>query len=185
MHTQQQLPANYDYSKCFGIKAFSCQLDPECYLCEYTRACHWAANAPKPDTRSALVSYENFSYSAEVATAAAIEDDPDDTPEYSRRDFAELLSFLLRMDEYTLKLASDALTGNVTSVSELARLQGVSRQAMHQKMARAVKQYPEIKELLLGNLFRCRRIMREPTSEAQRIATRGTGKQAATKTRAG
>lgn len=174
-----KLPDNYDYSKCFGIRAFSGKLDPECYLCEYIKSCDFAANAPPPDRLSGKISYELAQYKRDVSTAPDYpkEADTADAPEYTRQDLVELLAFLLRMDEYTLKLAADALTGHTTTVSELARMQGVSRQAVHQKLERAVKRYPEIRELLLGNLYRCRRIVRESKSEGQCGALRGTSKQ--------
>ncbi|MDD3886200.1 MAG: hypothetical protein PHI35_04965 [Victivallaceae bacterium] len=81
------------------------------------------------------------------------------------------------MDEYTLKLSADALTGNTTTIADLAQIQGVSRQAVHRKMKDAVKRYPAIKELLLGNMYRCQRVMRESTSEGQGHPLRGKSKQ--------
>lgn len=175
----QTLPPDYDYSQCFGIRVFSCQLDPECYLCEYIHACDWAAHAPPPDRITGNISYERAQYKQDVSTAPAYPDEAGtgEEPEYTRRDLVDLLAFLLRMDEYVLKLAADALTRNTTTAAELARIQGVSRQAVHQKLERAVKRYPEIRELLLGNLYRCRRIVRESKSEGQRVPTRGTSKQ--------
>lgn len=176
---QNTLPPDYDYSQCFGIRAFSCKLEPECYLCDYIHACDWAANAPNPDSGSGNNSYERSQWNEKLATSTNLQEEEvvHEEPEYTRRDLVELLSFLLRMDEYTLKLAADALTGNTTTVVELAHIQGVSRQAVHQKLERAVKKYPEIRELLLGNLYRCRRIVREKTSEAQRHSARGTSIQ--------
>ena len=180
MQTAQppKLPPDYDYSQCFGIRAFSCKLDPECYLCEYVHACDWAANAPNPDGRSGEISYDRSQWDEKLATMPDLSGEvAPDKPGYTRRDLADLLAFLLRMDEYALKLAADALTGNTKTVAELARIQGVSRQAVHQKLERAVKRYPEIRGLLLGNLYRCRRIVRESKSEGQRVPNRGTSKQ--------
>lgn len=184
MPTPQSLPSDYDYSQCFGIKAFCEKLDPECYLCDYIHACYYAAFSPNPESsRSGLVSYDKCSHLSEAAVQPDQYNEPDqyetdDEPQYTRKDLAELLAFLLRVDEYTLQLAINALTGRTSTAAELAQAQGVSRQAIHQKLMRAVKCYPEIKELLLGNIYRCKRIVRgDITERTYHPPKRGTGAQ--------
>lgn len=176
----QQLPSDYDYSQCFGIKAYCEQLDPECYLCEYIHACYYAAHASNPDSRAGIVSYERCSYLKDIASPAESFTEQevvpeDERPEFTRRDLADVLAFLLRQDDYTLGLVAAALQGKALTAAELARHMGVSRQAIHRKLKATCDRCPEIRELLIGNLYRCRRVMRGQKEWTRPNA--GTGEQ--------
>ncbi len=173
------LPLDYDYSQCFGIKAFCEQLDPECYLCEFIHACRYAADASDPNRRLGVTSYDRYSYSEEVACHEEPFTEPElpeeEEPIFTRADLMELLMFLLRQDDYTLQLAAAALQGKALTAAELARYMGVSRQAIHRKLKDTCDRCPEIRELLAGSLYRCRRVMRGQKEWTRPKA--GTGKQ--------
>jgi hypothetical protein len=164
--TPQQLPPNYDYSQCFGIKAFCEKLDPECYLCDYIHACTYATRERNPDGRQHQVSFERYAFSREIAdeTKSELEPEPEDSAKdelrYTDRDMLRLLEYILNVDEYSLTLVINAISGKTRTASDLARIQNVSRQAIHRKLIDTCGRYPELKELLLGNLYRCKRIMR-------------------------
>ncbi|MDD5727553.1 MAG: hypothetical protein PHV59_03220 [Victivallales bacterium] len=177
MEKQQALPSNYDYSQCFGIKEFCEKLDPECYLCEFMDACHYAAHATDPDRCLGMVSYERYNYSGEVAETLEATTEPDkEVLEFTRRDLMDVLAFLLRMDEYALNLAAAVLQGQAMTTADLGRFMGVSRQAVHRKLKDACDQCPELRELFVGNLYRCKRITRHEKTWTQPQLKKGIGK---------
>lgn len=61
----------------------------------------------------------------------------------SREELLDFLRFLSKLDEYTLGIVLEVVDNPDRSVAALARLRGVSRQALHRKMLDACRKTPE------------------------------------------
>lgn len=64
----------------------------------------------------------------------------------------KVLRFLEKLDDYSLWIVLTLLkphfNKSIASVADLARLHGVSRQAMHRKVVASWKKYPELRTTL-------------------------------------
>lgn len=97
-------------------------------------------------------------------------------------ELAELLRYLLHLDDYTLGvlaelIAPSATTARAATVAELARIHGISRQGMHRKMLAIAKESPELAGLLQLTVLKLRKSRREFTTPRRR--TRGNRSAAA------
>ena len=151
-----------DCPECFGKPSAAGKLD-RCKNCEFQESCKFCAedDGSSCDRRLGHISYERFSYSREVSSAAPApsQDAPagtDDTDSVRR-----VMGFLLDLDNYTAELVSDVLHGDVSTASELAKKRGITRQAVHRKIIDCCTQYPELRKLFITRLYRCRRILRD------------------------
>lgn len=93
-----------------------------------------------------------------------------------RDDLLAILAFLSRVDDYTLDVLSSVLGGDARTSSGIAREMGVSRQAVHRKLAWAVEHYPELRPLLNVYLRRCQRIV---SARQERREARAGGRKPA------
>lgn len=151
-----------DCPECFGKPSAAGKQD-RCPDCEFQESCKFCAedDGSSCDRRLGHISYERYSYSREVSSAAPApnQDAPagaDDTDSVRR-----VMEFLLDLDNYTAELVSDVLHGNVSTASELAKKRGITRQAVHRKIIDCCTQYPELRKLFITRLYRCRRILRD------------------------
>lgn len=159
-----------DYPICFG-KPAKCRKTPQCAECVYVASCAWYCDNPPPKrfARSSTghhVSMERYQYAEEVAAvpddAASVydadtADDYNTRPIYTNADMQYMLEFLLReVDDYTLAVVECVLREGHTTASQVAKAFGVSREAMHRKLVDSCQQYPALREVLRGALYRCK-----------------------------
>ena len=156
-----------DCPECFGKSSAAGKLD-RCPSCEYQESCKFCAedDGSSCDRRLGHISYERYSYSREVSsTATAPDQDLDQSISCGHEDdtagVRRVMEFLLDLDNYTAELVSDVLHGDVSTTSEIARKRGISRQAVHRKIIDCCTQYPELRQLFIARLYRCRRILRD------------------------
>lgn len=137
--------------ECFG----SCRHDEECRNCELLSSCAYITGADDPDKHSGMTSIEEIEkWSIETAVYDSLhEDEEEEPPEETPFDLGSLMEFcrfLFSLDDYTLAILAECLNprGDArmadNTVSSLARIHGVSRQAMHRKMLASVRRHPEL-----------------------------------------
>ena len=153
-----------DCPECFGNPSKSGRLD-RCPSCEFRESCEFCAkdDGSSCDHRLGHVSYDRISYSREVASPAG--DPPDDSPKPALPNGSEetlrVMEFLLDIDNYTAELLHEVLHGNCDTASDLARKFGVSRQAIHRKIVDCCTLHPELRQLFITRLYRCRRLLKD------------------------
>lgn len=165
-----------DCPECFG-KADRHGATPECSECEYLESCRVCCDIPdrKINRRSGHTSYERYSYSEEVAARETIPDDspkPTARPRYTDDDLQQLLAFMLRIDDYTLDILAQVLSGDMNTASDVARSFGVSRQAIHRKLVDSCTMHPELRKIFQAHLYRCKRILKDREARKYRKETK-------------
>ncbi len=144
------------YQECFG----RCRRDADCRECDLLASCVCISDTEaRIEQHSGMTSVEELDGWALQLSAPAVlpgedEDDPSE-PEVSSGDLSrlsEFCRFIFSLDDYTLGILAaiivpdDPEARNCT-VSDLARLHGCSRQAMHRKMLASVRRHPELAQL--------------------------------------
>ena len=153
-----------DCPECFG-KPQKIGKQDSCRSCEFRESCEFCSkdDGSGCDRRLGHVSYERYSYSKE--TASSVGELPDDSPKsVSNIEDAgtlRVMEFLLDLDNYTAELLHEVLHGGCATASDLARKFGVSRQAIHRKIIDCCTLHPQLRQLFISRLYRCRRIMRD------------------------
>lgn len=142
--------------------------DATCLACGWLASCRVYANLPPADPKplSRHVSYEALTGGDglpgcdEIRRGDNGDDDGDDGRKvFSVDDMAVLVRLLLTLDDYELRIMQQVIHGRYTSLSELARVFGISKQAMHRKLTDACAAHPQLASLLGVHLRRCRRIL--------------------------
>ena len=129
---------------------------PACRNCRYRASCKYYSENAVPDSpQSNCVSYELISeWCSEAADPAPYPGEElygtDDLIGIDK--LAEFFRYLLNLDKYTLEILklffSDANTsGNICSISDIARSRGCTRQAAHHKVLDIIKRHPELSRL--------------------------------------
>jgi len=185
MPTLEELPPDFDYTECFGVLKFCDKRVPECSQCRYVPACRYAAHSKSlqkdPNSRSGHVSYEQYAYSGDVADrfspAGFDERNGTEEPIYTTNDLTQLLSFFLSVDDYSLAAMAQILRERTVTAADLGRFFGVSRQAAHQKLIRSCEKHPELNALIMGTLYRCKRVLSGRNASWSNNPARGTSKQ--------
>lgn len=151
---------------------------PECYgkygecmfeQCEYADSCRLYSEPDAAAKPMGGISWDDAQWDERLA------DDAGGPSKIGGKDgygeLADVLNFLLRIDDYTLEVLSTVMQENPSSAWELARTLGVSRQAIHRKLCDAVARNPELRSLLGTYLSKCRRVM--AAREAKHVRQRG------------
>lgn len=157
-----------DCPECYGKKDLSNKI-AECPSCEFLKSCiyYCKEDDKKMNRGSGHVSFENYSYSHEIADQPAeIEDEPDENEapasdrkgKYTDQDMLRLMEFMFRIDDYSLAIIEKVLNRNLITASDAARVFKVSRQAIHRKLLDSCRKNPELRNLLHANLYRCKRL---------------------------
>ncbi len=139
--------------------------DATCQGCEWLASCRVYASLPPADPKplSRHVSYEAMAGADGMAAGdgrkGGICDGDDGRKVFSVDDLAVLVNLLLSLDDYELEILMRVVHGRYASLSELARVFGISKQAMHRKLADACYRHPELASMLGVHLRRCRRIL--------------------------
>ena len=155
-----------DCPECFG-KPQKVGKQDSCMSCEFRGSCEFCANDDGSgcDRRLGHVSYDRYSYSEEAASPAGNQKDDSNPvgPPDNIEDAGTLrvMEFLLDLDNYTAELLHEVLHGGCSTASDLARKFGVSRQAIHRKIIDCCTLHPQLRQLFISRLYRCRRIMRD------------------------
>lgn len=151
---------------CFGVEQKI--VKPVCISCEFREACKVCRDMPDKKINRLLgfVSYDRFSYSREVADETGKPGDVHEEGEllkqqryYTQEDLMYILSFLLKVDDYSLQILSEIVVKGRTLASDVARDFGVSRQAIHRKIRDSCIKYPELREMFKAYLYRCKSII--------------------------
>lgn len=155
---------------------------PECFAtpgggsgcggCEFAESCRYcAATGRSVNSRLGHVSYDRYEYSREANGANEANPPPDPASEV-RIDYVRMvMNFLMSCDRYTLKLLQACLEEDVSTLADLGRQVGVSRQAVHRKLVDSCTEHPELREFFIAKLPRCSRLLRD----SARIGNRGAG----------
>lgn len=148
-----------DCPDCFGKPSKSGKL-ARCSSCEFRSSCDFCAkdDGSSCDRRLGHVSYDRYSYSKEVAadgkqSSGSASDGDSET--------LQVMEFLLDLDNYTAELLHEVLHGGCATASDLARKFGVSRQAIHRKIVDCCTLHPELRQLFISRLYRCRRVLKD------------------------
>ena len=143
------------YQECFG----HCRGDADCRECDLMASCACISDTEdRIEQHSGMTSVEELDgWALQLSAPAELPgDDPDDgepeptTGELTR--LSEFCRFIFSLDDYTLGILAaiivpgDPAARNCT-VSDLARLHGCTRQAMHRKMLASVRRHPELAQL--------------------------------------
>ena len=147
--------------ECFGKAAKSGKLET-CPPCEFRESCAFCAadDGSSCDRRLGHVSYDRYAYSREAA-APAVEPaaEPAPAPASGDAETLRVMEFLMDLDNYTAELLHEVLYGGCSTTSDLAKKFGVSRQAIHRKIIDCCTLHPELRQLFITRLYRCRRIL--------------------------
>jgi len=137
--------------ECYGL--YYKKLD-KCLKCKYSEHCRAARN---PGLMVDVgTSFEKVEYSEEIAEIAtegvasipeAI-DQPKEKKIYTKADLLEVISFLVCLDPTTLGILNAKFSNPDVQFSEIAREQGVSRQAIHKLVLSRCEEIPELAPLL-------------------------------------
>ena len=153
----------HDVSECFGHPRSKNTL---CIDCQYRQSCNFfAASAKSVDRRSKLTSFEEIqSWLPESADFDHIPGNSEETELESG--LVSMLSrffrYLISLDDYTVGIICAVINSGNTSasgctVSELGKLHGCSRQAMHRKILDIIARRPELSSLLQGTMYKLSR----------------------------
>ena len=140
------------HEDCFG----HCRNDSDCRECDFLDSCRCIGDTePHIEQHSGMVSAEEFDWSTQLSSAPAEVPDGDAEAEPDERDLtrlSEFCRFIFSLDDYTLGILAAIIAPGESgarnfTVSDLARLHGCSRQAMHRKMLASVRRHPELAQL--------------------------------------
>lgn len=160
------------------------EISGECLNCTYAEACRLCA-ATEARMRQPLGGQEFDSAAGWVEELADCDHIPGMETTSGREtvlpELAELLRYLLHLDDYTLGVLAELIAPSATgsraaTVAELARIHGISRQGMHRKMLAIAEESPELAGLLRLTVLKLRKSRREFTTPRRRTR----GKRAAT-----
>ena len=141
------------YQECFG----HCRRDADCRECDLMASCVCISDTEgRIEQHSGMTSVEELDgWALQLSAPAVLPDGEDAEPEPTAGDLSrlsEFCRFIFSLDDYTLGILAaiivpgDADARNCT-VSDLARLHGCTRQAMHRKMLASVRRHPELAQL--------------------------------------
>ena len=145
------------YEECFG----HCRRDTDCRECDLMASCVCISDTEKTiEQHSGMTSVEELDGWALQLSTPAVLPDGEGEEESSASEplpgdlqrLSEFCRFIFSLDDYTLGILAaiivpgDSGARNCT-VSDLARLHGCSRQAMHRKMLASVRRHPELAQL--------------------------------------
>lgn len=124
----------------------------KCNACVYSESCRWYTSADDPErTNRHIISASAGGNAVDHAAAAyrsSVERGLPNTP-VTMRDLASFARYLLLLDDLTLGIIQEALSGKDT-VREIAISAGVSRQAVHRKMLDDIAKRPELSVLYIS-----------------------------------
>jgi hypothetical protein len=91
-------------------------------------------------------------------------------------ELADFAGLLFRMDDYTLLLLREVIANGAASIADLARAMGVRRQAMHAKIMRTLRRFPELSDIFAALMPRLsvarRRYMKNQTRKHKKGNTK-------------
>ena len=141
------------YQECFG----HCRRDADCRECDLLASCACISDTEERiEQHSGMTSVEELDgWALSLSSPAELPDgDGADGGESEPTDgdlsrLSEFCRFIFSLDDYTLGiLAAIIVPGDPgarnCTVSDLARLHGCTRQAMHRKMLASVRRHPEL-----------------------------------------
>jgi len=141
------------YQECFG----HCRRDADCRDCDLMASCLCISDTEAHmEQHSGMTSVEELEgWALPLSSPPELPDAADDSAaepdECDLTRLSEFCRFIFSLDDYTLGiLAAVIVPGdreNNCTVSDLARLHGCSRQAMHRKMLASVRRHPELAQL--------------------------------------
>lgn len=137
-----------------------------CVKCVYNKSCAYCkATENMVESRSRLASFEQIeNWKRDVA-------DYDHIPGTSRPESNDILTvlsrffrYILDLDDYSLGIIREVIAptenGTPCTVSQLGRLHGCSRQAMHRKLLDMIAKHPELALLFREIMFKLPRARR-------------------------
>ena len=144
------------YQECFG----HCRGDADCRDCDLQASCVCISDTEaRIEQHSGMTSVEELDgWALQLSAPPELPDGEDaenSEPEPTAGDLSrlsEFCRFIFSLDDYTLGiLAAIIVPGDPgarnCTVSDLARLHGCTRQAMHRKMLASVRRHPELAQL--------------------------------------
>ena len=138
-----------DCPDCYG--KYPTPSDP-CENCEYEESCrYYTATTPPRGKKQGPVGF------VDNCAADTAEPTPSETGDrfVTEAELANVLRYLMELDEYTLSLLAEVITAPAgsLSVSALAQRRGVTRQAIHHKLISILENHRELAPVFRG-LFR-------------------------------
>ena len=145
------------FQECFG----HCRGDADCRDCDLSESCRCISDTEAHiEQHSGMTSVEELDgWALQLSVPAVLPDgDGEEEPAAPERltgdlqRLSDFCRFIFSLDDYTLGiLAAIIVPGGSEAhnytVSDLARLHGCSRQAMHRKMLASVRRHPELAQL--------------------------------------
>ena len=149
----------HDVSNCFGHPG---SRNGHCTSCEFRQSCKlFSATAKSVDRRSKLTSFEEVQSwhleSADFDHIPGISDEEDNQSNFIAM-LGEFFHYLVNLDDYTIGIICKIVnSGKNCTVTELGKLHGCSRQAMHRKILNIIAKKPELSSLLQGTMYKLSR----------------------------
>lgn len=145
-----------DCPKCYGRYASE---NMPCRQCEFNASCRYYTDSEKQlrsrSERNRTVNMEKVSHLAARGNSSGSETVKGDPIVYA---LSRFFRYLLALDSYTLGIISQIITdsanGERPSVSQLSKLRGCSRQAMHRKLLSVIARNPELAGIFAGAMSR-------------------------------
>ena len=141
------------YQECFG----HCRRDADCRDCDLMASCLCISDTEaRIEQHSGMASVEELDgWAMQLSTPAVLPDAEEDAAAEPDDDdlarLSEFCRFIFSLDDYTLGILAAIIVpgerGGSCTVSDLARLHGCTRQAMHRKMLASVRRHPELAQL--------------------------------------
>lgn len=140
--------------ECFG----RCRRDADCRDCDLMASCLCISETEGHiEQHSGMTSVEELDgWALQLSAPAVLPDAEEDAAaEFDEGDLtrlSEFCRFIFSLDEYTLGILAAIIApgdpgARNCSVSDLARLHGCTRQAMHRKMLASVRRHPELAQI--------------------------------------
>ena len=135
-----------------------------CAKCEFFDSCrYYTATEKKVKSRTHLASYEAMaSVIPDRFSDAPLPGEEEEAAAEDRRGMADAIGsffrYLLELDDYTVGIISEIISPSAAgvrcTVSQLSKLHGCSRQAMHRKMLSIIALHPELSSLFQNILYK-------------------------------
>lgn len=138
-----------DCPPCYGKYA---EKGTDCPDCVYLDSCKWyTLSDTGRSTHGGVVSLEASGRLSEIEAHTCRESRREGLPEtqITLRDLAAFARYLLSLDDLSLGVIQDMISGKMT-ISEIAAGRGVSRQAVHHKLLRCIHYHPELGALFMA-----------------------------------
>lgn len=153
-------PHDDDCPVCFGDAA-KCGRVSQCKRCVYRKSCDYCATESKFKIGGNAVYDDCRGRDSISEDEVAFSDDHSEPRSYSSEEMQDMIRYLLMLDDSLLAILLDIFSHpDIKTTAALARLYGISRQAMHKKVFALAMKYPELSYLLMSKLHRVK-VMRK------------------------